>query len=379
MEDGREKAPTIPPPPPKTQRRAREVSSRYLTAVTSPVTSSSVSTPNLPPQPPNKLPPKQKHHHALFTASEPEKITAFGDENNWKSETPLTLGFHRGKDSENESTGIIVQNIKIPEVTVNSRVIGSRILLNVKKSRPGTPICNEKNVAVSKTPRSAANKAGRTISRRGSTPVNRPLQESLRGDRQRFSGNSSDCDAKSCTPQENSDTEIGSPRELGFCSSPTIHGQSSRSRISSEFRTSLPAADSLSHRGLSSSLCNRSLNSAFFNCHPQLSCKSVKGNSDSARAETVIDLRKGKKNSNRQEESHVLRILHNRYLQWRFLNAKARVAAQSRAISAEVWNPNTESLFFFSLLKFLVSFAEIASFSLSPSTGISGFGYGEKN
>jgi hypothetical protein len=37
-----------------------------------------------------------------------------------------------------------------------------------------------------------------------------------------------------------------------------------------------------------------------------------------------------------QEEALLLRILHNRYLQWRFINARADAALQSQRATAEV-------------------------------------------
>lgn len=49
-------------------------------------------------------------------------------------------------------------------------------------------------------------------------------------------------------------------------------------------------------------------------------------------AKMGTDTRKGKKVSSHQEEVHTLRLLHNRYLQWRYLNAKAEayIRAQQR-------------------------------------------------
>ncbi|CAM6102970.1 unnamed protein product [Calypogeia fissa] len=60
------------------------------------------------------------------------------------------------------------------------------------------------------------------------------------------------------------------------------------------------------------------------------------------------DLRsRGKKAMSQQEEALLLRILHNRYLQWRFINARADTALQSQRAAAEkslynVWIKTSE-------------------------------------
>ncbi|XP_020221443.1 protein ENDOSPERM DEFECTIVE 1 [Cajanus cajan] len=43
-----------------------------------------------------------------------------------------------------------------------------------------------------------------------------------------------------------------------------------------------------------------------------------------------VDARKGKRGSSHQEDVHSLRLLHNRYLQWRFANAKAQAAMKAQ-------------------------------------------------
>ncbi|XP_038972773.1 QWRF motif-containing protein 6-like [Phoenix dactylifera] len=49
-----------------------------------------------------------------------------------------------------------------------------------------------------------------------------------------------------------------------------------------------------------------------------------------------MDLKKGKKALNHQEDIHSLRLLHNCNLQWRFINAKAQAAVNARTIAAEI-------------------------------------------
>ncbi|XP_008778809.4 protein ENDOSPERM DEFECTIVE 1 [Phoenix dactylifera] len=110
-------------------------------------------------------------------------------------------------------------------------------------------------------------------------------------------------------------------------------------------------------RRMSSSFCHRSLNSALSNCeqpsfNPTRSVRrplvaSLKSQVSTARSVALglppqppctklwMDLKKGKKASNRQEDIHALRLLNNCYLQWRFINAKAQAAVHARTIAAE--------------------------------------------
>ncbi|KAL8168083.1 hypothetical protein V2J09_009582 [Rumex salicifolius] len=49
----------------------------------------------------------------------------------------------------------------------------------------------------------------------------------------------------------------------------------------------------------------------------------------------VSDLKKGKKSTNQLEDAHQLRLLYNRYLQWRFANAQADAALHIQKVLAE--------------------------------------------
>jgi hypothetical protein len=48
------------------------------------------------------------------------------------------------------------------------------------------------------------------------------------------------------------------------------------------------------------------------------------------------DVRKGRKSLSQVEEIHLHRILHNRLLQWRFVNARAEGAMKAQSFLAEV-------------------------------------------
>lgn len=52
----------------------------------------------------------------------------------------------------------------------------------------------------------------------------------------------------------------------------------------------------------------------------------------------IVDARKGKKTANQVENVHQLRLLDNRYLQWRFVNAISEATLSFRRNNAEVYN-----------------------------------------
>eukprot|EP00268_Persea_americana_P026622 TRINITY_DN2607_c0_g2_i1.p1 TRINITY_DN2607_c0_g2~~TRINITY_DN2607_c0_g2_i1.p1 ORF type:complete len:651 (+),score=128.46 TRINITY_DN2607_c0_g2_i1:309-2261(+) len=49
----------------------------------------------------------------------------------------------------------------------------------------------------------------------------------------------------------------------------------------------------------------------------------------------VADVRRGKMGENRIEDAHLLRLLYNRYLQWRFMNARAEAALSIQRLTTE--------------------------------------------
>jgi hypothetical protein len=50
-----------------------------------------------------------------------------------------------------------------------------------------------------------------------------------------------------------------------------------------------------------------------------------------------VDLRRGKMGEDRIVDAHVLRLLYNRYLQWRFVNAREDATFMVQRLNAEVW------------------------------------------
>ncbi|OAY45493.2 QWRF motif-containing protein 2 [Manihot esculenta] len=53
-----------------------------------------------------------------------------------------------------------------------------------------------------------------------------------------------------------------------------------------------------------------------------------------------VDLRRGKMGEDRIVDAHMLRLLYNRYLQWRFVNARADASFMLHRLNAEkiLWN-----------------------------------------
>jgi hypothetical protein len=50
-----------------------------------------------------------------------------------------------------------------------------------------------------------------------------------------------------------------------------------------------------------------------------------------------VDLRRGKMGEDRIVDAHMLRLLYNRYLQWRFVNAREDATFMVQRLNAEVW------------------------------------------
>ncbi|KAG9134941.1 hypothetical protein Leryth_001192 [Lithospermum erythrorhizon] len=49
----------------------------------------------------------------------------------------------------------------------------------------------------------------------------------------------------------------------------------------------------------------------------------------------IVDIKKGNKAANHIEDAHMLRLLHNRHLQWRYVNARAHAVLQSQKVISE--------------------------------------------
>ncbi|XP_077238161.1 AUGMIN subunit 8-like isoform X2 [Tasmannia lanceolata] len=82
---------------------------------------------------------------------------------------------------------------------------------------------------------------------------------------------------------------------------------------------------------------------------PFSSASSVSSRSSSSTSvlSFAADVRKGKKGANQLEDTHQLRLLYNRYLQWRFVNTRTDTALSIQKVTAEnifynVWRTTSE-------------------------------------
>ncbi|WOL19216.1 protein ENDOSPERM DEFECTIVE 1-like [Canna indica] len=370
----------LPPPPtlaipahPATDRRprrprAREVSSRYLSPSPSPSSgpSSSSETLHLPASPRNAYPPPSpftsilsKKHHLQKPQSrsrpflpEPEEA----DQNQppastrrSSSETPLPLAAAAKPSSTIKKRAVVRL---FADNNASSNAADAR-----RRPRPGTPTVHHP---------SADGSGGVRANHRPPTPARVSLFSFESGNYgRRIGDNRSD---ETSSENSFSDSETCSVSSHGgLCDSPPILPPAScRSRPVAEVRSSMPeadllptmsarraaelcssrqeAADDSSCRASTNSLCLRSLNSAISGRqqqHPFSVNKSVSRPLFSSKppqpptTKLVADVKKGRKASTKPEEVHLLRLLDNHYMQWRFINAKAQEATEARRIAAE--------------------------------------------
>ncbi|XP_068643102.1 QWRF motif-containing protein 6-like [Aristolochia californica] len=154
----------------------------------------------------------------------------------------------------------------------------------------------------------------------------------------------------------------------GNCDSPPLPPKTTKIRTIPEVRSSMPERDLLttvSVRLLAaegnvasdfcrvfSSPCYRSLNSALSGCQQSFNLtKSVSVPSGLPRpnlassiclppphpsqVKSVADAKKGRGGRSNPEDVYLLKLLHNRYLQWRFANAKAEAAMNNQRTASE--------------------------------------------
>jgi len=63
---------------------------------------------------------------------------------------------------------------------------------------------------------------------------------------------------------------------------------------------------------------------------------SVQPNNSTSVLSFIADFKKGKKGASYIEDAHQIRLLYNRYLQWRFANARAEAVLYIQKVTAEV-------------------------------------------
>ncbi|XP_052180617.1 AUGMIN subunit 8-like isoform X2 [Diospyros lotus] len=102
-------------------------------------------------------------------------------------------------------------------------------------------------------------------------------------------------------------------------------------------------------------LMTHAVRSQFFpttkSCPPSPSASLSKQSSSSTSVLSFIaDIRKGNKHANHIEDAHQLRLLYNRYLQWRYANAQADAALSTQKVTTEtilcrVWRTISELVY----------------------------------
>ncbi|KAK3132414.1 hypothetical protein QOZ80_6AG0521110 [Eleusine coracana subsp. coracana] len=313
--------PDMPPPPPppatdrRPRRRAREVSSRYLSTpipatprLSTASSSSACSTRSRSPSPS----PRPRV---------PRAGTPFANENHPPPPPPYTgtVGRRRAVQKLFDETG-----------ACNPRASASSISSAVSTATP-RPL-----------PRSTSGPPA-SIARRG---YPRPPTPARAGSCPSAAVPADD--AASCCSSDTASTvtDFSEAEGLGVapaapCESPPLLGPAScrGGRLSSELRSSVP--ESCGSARASNPLCYRSLNSALSLSTatagkvPATAARPPQPQGPKAAELKRTALIGGRKVAGKQEDVHQLRLMDNRHLQYRFLNASAEVAAKAKTAVAE--------------------------------------------
>ncbi|CAM0950891.1 unnamed protein product [Alopecurus aequalis] len=153
-------------------------------------------------------------------------------------------------------------------------------------------------------------------------------------------------DAASCCSSDTSSTltDFSEPDGITVsaapCESPPLLGPAScrGGRLSSELRSSVPESGGSTRGAIP--LCHRSLNSALTSCQAPPGKVLGPPRPPQPHGARVAELKKavllgGRKLAGKQEDVHQLRMLDNRHVQYRFLNARAEAVAKAKAAAAE--------------------------------------------
>ncbi|CAN0890914.1 Protein ENDOSPERM DEFECTIVE 1 [Linum grandiflorum] len=356
-------APANPPPPPQRRPRVREVSSRFMTPVAT--SSSSFS-------------PLAQHHQRSSSVQKQRRHLEFDNKDSSLDGSTSNTSSSSGASAAAAAPTPHRRHPPQSHRTVSSRVFkdlanGERHDPAARSHRPDTPALTAPPTSIR---RMAAHQRSSGNNNATSTAAAKLLQSSTgMSSSVNFSSNSSE----SCTGDNNRSS----------------HGSrsSSSSRSVPDLRSSMPEPATVSSRLLTerslntldnasvcsdsastattttapskvsaySSPCSRSLdlqrssseNSSFFH--------SIRGSEKSSRqqfnhhsfkmggglplppvphaklpTDAAAVSRKGRRASNQQEDIHNLRMIHNRYLQWRYANAKSEAATQAQSREAEM-------------------------------------------
>ncbi|KAL6839657.1 hypothetical protein ACP4OV_030596 [Aristida adscensionis] len=318
----RSEMPPPPPPPPvppstarRPRRRAREVSSRYLST---PVPST----------------PRLSTASATSSSSSTSRAT---------SPSPR---------ARTQRTGTPFANENHPPPPTGTTVARRRAVQRLFDERSSSPRASVSSAAPSAfsaaaptprpLPRSCSGPAASTA-RRGYPRLPTPARA---GSCPSAAAAAAADDASSCSSFDTASTgtDFSEAEVLGVataapCESPPLLGPAScrGGRLSSELRASVP--ESCGSVRASNPLCYRSLNSAL-SISTATMAKATGARPPQPQGMKATELKKAtilgaRKAAGKLEDVHQLRLMENRYLQYRFLNARAEAAAKAKTASAE--------------------------------------------
>ncbi|GMG99893.1 hypothetical protein Nepgr_001733 [Nepenthes gracilis] len=391
-----EKPTLMPTPQPHRRPRAREVSSRFMSPVTSSSTSSSCGDLHLPScavKSPLSKPiistpseflsktqhrrsnsvQRQRHRDSQTDENRPETNfrcpeTSIGNQGRSSSikQRPVAIKLFNETGSREEG-----QRLNTPIPTCSDRTALSRYkrLPNISAM---TDSVAAKFMQSNEMPMSAQTpNLGSKIINRAPSPKAFPVKGNTK-----ITGNKVEGDSK--LSQDFS--ESAAPSEAGGWSTPhpgsflrNSFGKSEHDRDTlkslRDLQSSTPEADMLptaslksqvernSSCGVSVSHCTRSLDFPF-SSHERSFCHSIKHNeksasfsfkssSNSVKAGSIclppippclkpgVDTKKAKKAADHQDNVHHLRLLHNRHLQWRYANVRAEASMLAQKCQSE--------------------------------------------
>ncbi|KAK1630023.1 hypothetical protein QYE76_004338 [Lolium multiflorum] len=296
-----------PPPPlhatgPRPRRRAREVSSRYLsTPAPLPTSSPRLSTSSTTSSRASSPTPSARAHTRV--------ATPFANENQ-PPIPPPTLSRRRAVQK-------LFGEIANPRASVSSTTSTTSTPRHLPRTTSGPP----PSTARRGYPRPPTPTAARASSCPSPTD-----------------------DAASCCSSDSSSTLTdfsdpdAAPISAAPCESPPLLGPAScrGGRLSSDLRSSVPESGGSARGAIP--LCHRSLNSALTSC--QAKALAPPRPPQPHVGPKVAELKKaalvgGRKVAGKQEDVHQLRMMDNCHVRYRFLNARAEAVAKTRAAAAQ--------------------------------------------
>ncbi|KAF8393007.1 hypothetical protein HHK36_021248 [Tetracentron sinense] len=184
----------------------------------------------------------------------------------------------------------------------------------------------------------------------------KPLQKSASEVSRRLSFDGSGKVEFELYSHDDTSLRLSGPQKLVSSYSGVSSSSSERTSISRTIRSnSLPAAGSRTPSPSKASVLASSHSRGIIspsrtrpaNPFPSVSSVASRSNSSSSVLSFIADIKRGKKGMNHIEDVHQLRLLYNRYLQWRYSNARADCALSVQNAIAEktlytVWNSTSE-------------------------------------